>query len=205
MSVNDEIEGPGHGLFWGTTLALPWESKENHIKPHTGQPELGLRTKPGAKQKAKMPTTQMWLSVCLFMHWYCTEKVQIWILAIKLNSIEQYFIQGVRMKAIQNTKFISQKLIVMHVCSLHHWKEKLLKVFFSMVSLYACASWWPSATSVTMSTPLEYVQCVLWLAELQSLMAVQCRFRTQYIWTSASYVEKHVVLTNIGLQVVCCM
>jgi hypothetical protein len=31
-----------------------------------------------------------------------------------------------------------------------------------------------------MSTPQEQVQCLLWLAELQSLMAVQRRFRTQY-------------------------
>jgi hypothetical protein len=31
-----------------------------------------------------------------------------------------------------------------------------------------------------MSTPQEQVQCVLWLAELQYLMAVQRRFRMQY-------------------------
>jgi hypothetical protein len=31
-----------------------------------------------------------------------------------------------------------------------------------------------------MSTPQEEVQCVLWLAELQSLLAVLHRFRTQY-------------------------
>jgi hypothetical protein len=31
-----------------------------------------------------------------------------------------------------------------------------------------------------MSTPQEQVQCVLWLAELQNLSAVQRRFRTQY-------------------------
>jgi hypothetical protein len=31
-----------------------------------------------------------------------------------------------------------------------------------------------------MSTPQEQVQCVLWLAELQSLTAVQHCFRTQY-------------------------
>jgi hypothetical protein len=30
------------------------------------------------------------------------------------------------------------------------------------------------------STPQELVQCVLWLAELQSFMAVQRHFRTQY-------------------------
>jgi hypothetical protein len=94
MSVNEKIEGPGHGLFWGTTLALLSEIKENHIKPHTGQLAFGLRIKTGAKQKAKMQTTQLWLSVCLFIYLYCTQKVQIWILAIKLNSTEQYFILG---------------------------------------------------------------------------------------------------------------
>jgi hypothetical protein len=31
-----------------------------------------------------------------------------------------------------------------------------------------------------MSTPQEQVQCVLWLAQLQSLMAVQHRFGVQY-------------------------
>jgi hypothetical protein len=49
-----------------------------------------------------------------------------------------------------------------------------------MSGLRACDSWRPSANSVTMSTPLEEVQCVLWLAELQSLTAVQRRFRMQY-------------------------
>jgi hypothetical protein len=49
-----------------------------------------------------------------------------------------------------------------------------------MPGLRACASWRPSASSVTMLTPQEEVQCVLWLAELQSLTVVQRRFRTQY-------------------------
>jgi hypothetical protein len=46
--------------------------------------------------------------------------------------------------------------------------------------LRACASWWPLASSVTISTQHEQVQCVLWLTELQSLTAVQRRLRTQY-------------------------
>jgi hypothetical protein len=59
-------------------------------------------------------------------------------------------------------------------------ERKTLKVFFFMPGLRACASCWPSASSVTISTPQEQVQCVLWLAELWSLMAVQLHFRTQY-------------------------
>jgi hypothetical protein len=54
--------------------------------------------------------------------------------------------------------------------------SKTLKVLSFMSGLRACASWWRSASSVT----LKQVQCVLWLAELQSLTAVQRRFRTQY-------------------------
>jgi hypothetical protein len=59
-------------------------------------------------------------------------------------------------------------------------ERKTLKVSFFMAGLRACANWWPSASSVTVSTPREQVQCVLWLAELQSLTGVQRHFRTQY-------------------------
>jgi hypothetical protein len=58
-------------------------------------------------------------------------------------------------------------------------KRKTLKVLF-MPSLRACTSLWPLASSVTMSTPQEQVQCMLCLAVLQSLTAVRCHFRTQY-------------------------
>jgi hypothetical protein len=51
---------------------------------------------------------------------------------------------------------------------------------FFMPGLHTCTSWWPSMSSVTMSTPQEQVQWVLWLAELQSLMAIEHHFRTQY-------------------------
>jgi hypothetical protein len=73
------------------------------------------------------------------------------------------FIQNVRMKGIQNKKFISWKLIIIHVSGLCHRKGQLWKFYF-MAGLHACATWWPSVDSVTMSTPQKLVQCVLWLA-----------------------------------------
>jgi hypothetical protein len=57
-------------------------------------------------------------------------------------------------------------------------ERKTLKVLI-MLGLRACTSW-PLASSVTMSTLQEQVQCVLWLAELQSHTAVQHHFRMQY-------------------------
>jgi hypothetical protein len=89
------------------------------------------------------------------------------------------YIQGVWMKGIQNKKCIYQKLIVIHVSGLYHRKGKL-RTFSFMPGLCAGASWWPLASSVTMSTAQEQVQCVFGLAELQSLTSVQCHFRTQY-------------------------
>jgi hypothetical protein len=58
--------------------------------------------------------------------------------------------------------------------------ERKTETFSFMPGLHMCASWWPSVSSEMMSTPQELVQCVLWLAELQSLMAVQRHFRMQY-------------------------
>jgi hypothetical protein len=58
-------------------------------------------------------------------------------------------------------------------------ERKTLKVFF-MPGLQACTSWWPSVSSVTLSTLHEQAQCMVWLAELQSLTAVQHHFRTQF-------------------------
>jgi hypothetical protein len=57
--------------------------------------------------------------------------------------------------------------------------RKILKVYF-MHGLSGCTTWWPLASSVTLSTPKEEIQCMLWLAELRSLLAVQRHFRTQY-------------------------
>jgi hypothetical protein len=58
-------------------------------------------------------------------------------------------------------------------------ERRTLKDFF-MPGVRAYASWWPSVSSGTMSTPQEQVQCLLWLGEFQSLRAVQRCFRTQY-------------------------
>jgi hypothetical protein len=70
-----------------------------------------------------------------------------------------------------------------------------------MPSLCACASWWPSASSVTVLTPQEQVKCVLWLVELQSLMGVQRRFRMQYVeyvalCMSSSFLSKEKLLQD---------
>jgi hypothetical protein len=78
-----------------------------------------------------------------------------------------------------NKRCVSRKLIVIHISGLCQRKGKLWKFFFRP-GLRACTSWWPLVSSVTMSTPQEQVQCVLWLAEMQSLTAVQLCFRTQY-------------------------
>jgi hypothetical protein len=53
-----------------------------------------------------------------------------------------------------------------------------------MPDLRTCASWWPQTSSVTMWTPQEHVQCVLWLPELQSLMAVHAN---QFVLLTCSY------------------
>jgi hypothetical protein len=58
-------------------------------------------------------------------------------------------------------------------------ERKTLKVFFSCPA-HAYAPAMTSTSPVKMSTPQELVQCVLWLAELQSLTAVQRRFGTPY-------------------------
>jgi hypothetical protein len=42
------------------------------------------------------------------------------------------------MKGIQNEKFISRKLIVIHVSSLCHWKGKLCKFFFHAELISMC-------------------------------------------------------------------
>jgi hypothetical protein len=80
-------------------------------------------------------------------------------------------IQSVRMKGIQNKKnYISETNCHTRIRFMSS-ERKTLKIFF-MPGLRACASWWPSAGSKMMSTQQEQVQCVLWLAELQSLTAV---------------------------------
>jgi hypothetical protein len=68
-------------------------------------------------------------------------------------------------KVYKIKKIISRTLIVIHVSGLYHRKWKLWKFLF-IPGLRTCASLWPSATSVMMSTPQEHVQLLLWLAEL---------------------------------------
>jgi hypothetical protein len=53
-----------------------------------------------------------------------------------------------------------------------------------------------------MSTLQEHVQCVLWLAELQSLTALQRRFRTQYgrqppTWKNVRFWDKKLSLLHV--------
>jgi hypothetical protein len=41
------------------------------------------------------------------------------------------YIQGARMKSIQNKMIISQKVFIIHIYELHHYKRKLSKFFLS--------------------------------------------------------------------------
>jgi hypothetical protein len=73
-------------------------------------------------------------------------------------------------------------------------ERKTLKVFFH--------AWLTHMHQlVTFSELSNYVDTtgtgsmrVVAIAELQSLTAVQRRFRTEYVWTSTSYMKKHSVL-----------
>jgi hypothetical protein len=90
-----------------------------------------------------------------------------------------------------------------HVCGLCHRKENTESFFFPCLS-HAHAPAGPSASSVTMSTLQEQVQCVLWLAELQLLKAVQRRFRTQYerqppTLKNIPFLEKHGPLKKMSV------